>query len=156
MLSVKAQFEIANEPPDEGRLHLFPFFLKGMCLDPGVRASNPFWHTTFAKVVAMKLALWVLAVLAVGACAAQAQDPASRGRALVREFCSPCHAIGKSGNSPHKSAPPFRTLGRSFDLDQFPRRLERGISSGHPDMPEFKFSGDDARAVRDYLRTIQQ
>ena len=149
MLSVKAQFEIANEPPDEGRLHLFPFFLKGMCLDPGVRASNPFWHTTFAKVVAMKLALWVLAVLAVGACAAQAQDPASRGRALVREFCSPCHAIGKSGNSPHKSAPPFRTLGRSFDLDQFPQRLERGISSGHPDMPEFKFNSDDARAVRD-------
>ena len=51
---------------------------------------------------------------------------------------------------------PFRTLGRSFDLDQFPRLLERGISSGHPDMPEFKFSDDDARAVRAYLRTIQQ
>lgn len=99
---------------------------------------------------------WFFAVLAVGVCAAQAQDPANRGRALVREFCSACHAIGKSGNSPHKSAPPFRTLGRSFDLDQFPRRLERGISAGHPDMPEFKFKGDDARAVRDYLRTIQQ
>ena len=70
---------------------------------------------------------WVLAVLAVGVCAAHAQDPTSRGRALVREFCSPCHAIGKSGNSPHRSAPPFRTLGQSFDLDQFPRRLERGI-----------------------------
>jgi cytochrome c len=104
----------------------------------------------------MKLALWFLAVLAVGVCAAQAQDPASRGRALVREFCSSCHAIGKSGNSPHKSAPPFRTLGQSFDLDQFPRRLERGISATHPDMPEFKFNSDDARAVRDYLRTIQQ
>jgi mono/diheme cytochrome c family protein len=104
----------------------------------------------------MKLALWFLAVLAVGVCAAQAQDPAARGRILVREFCSACHAIGKSGNSRHKSAPPFRTLGRSFDLDQFPRQLERGISGGHPDMPEFKFSSDDARAVRDYLRTIQQ
>jgi mono/diheme cytochrome c family protein len=104
----------------------------------------------------MKYALWFPAVLAVGVCAAQAQDPASRGRALVREFCSPCHAIAKSGSSPHKSAPPFRTLGQSFDLDQFPWRLERGISSGHPDMPEFKFNSDDARAVRDYLRTIQQ
>jgi mono/diheme cytochrome c family protein len=99
---------------------------------------------------------WFLAVLAVGVCAAHAQDPVSRGRALVREFCSPCHAIGKSGNSPHKSAPPFRTLGQSFDLDQFPRRLERGIMAGHPDMPEFKFNSDNAHAVRDYLRTIQQ
>ena len=104
----------------------------------------------------MKLAVWFLAALAVGVCAAQAQDPAGRGRVLVREFCAKCHAIGKSGASPHKSAPPFRTLGRSFDLDQFPRRLERGISSDHPDMPEFKFNSDDARAVRDYLRMIQQ
>ena len=104
----------------------------------------------------MKLAPWFLALLATGVYAAQARDSAGRGRALVREFCSACHAIGKSGNSPHRSAPPFRTLGQSFDLDQFPRRLERGISVGHPDMPEFKFSSDDARAVRDYLRTIQQ
>ena len=78
---------------------------------------------------------------------ASAQDPERRGRAVVMEFCARCHAVGKTGNSPHASAPPFRTLGRSFDLDQFPRVLERGISSGHPDMPEFKLSADDALAV---------
>jgi mono/diheme cytochrome c family protein len=97
-----------------------------------------------------------LAVLTIGVSAAHAQDPVQRGRLLVRELCSACHAIGKSGRSRHKEAPPFRTLSRSFDLDQFPRQLERGILSGHPDMPEFKFSNDDALAVRDYLRTIQQ
>lgn len=85
-----------------------------------------------------------------------AQDPARRGRALLTEFCARCHSIGKTGRSPHVGAPPFRTLGRSFDLDQLPRRLERGISSGHPDMPEFKFGEDDARAVRTYLYTIQE
>jgi len=88
--------------------------------------------------------------------AAQAQDPIRHGRALLKEYCARCHAVGKIGKSRHQSAPPFRTLGRSFDLDQFPRRLERGISSDHPDMPEFKFSEDDARAVSAYLRTIQQ
>ena len=41
-----------------------------------------------------------------------------------------------------------------FDLDHFPRRLIRGLSSNHPDMPEFKFSPQDARDLRDYLRTI--
>jgi mono/diheme cytochrome c family protein len=103
----------------------------------------------------MALILSVLTLLVLGL-PAQAQDPARHGRALVEEFCSRCHAIGKTGDSLHIGAPPFRTLGRSFDLDQFPRLLERGISSGHPDMPEFKFSADDARAVRAYLRTIQE
>jgi cytochrome c len=96
-----------------------------------------------------------LAVMMLGA-TAQAQSPVSRGHALVKEFCAECHAIGKTGNSPHSDAPPLRITGRTFDLDQFPRVLIRGISSGHPDMPQVKFSPRDARDVRDYLRTIQQ
>ena len=87
---------------------------------------------------------------------AQAQDPAAHGQALVAEFCGGCHAVGVKGKSKHPDAPPFRTLGRTVDLDEFPRVLERGISGGHPDMPEFKFSHDDALAVRAYLRLIQQ
>lgn len=97
-----------------------------------------------------------LVALAAFVCDAVAQDPVGRGRRIVQEFCAPCHATGRTGSSPHASAPPFRTLARSFDLDQFPRLLERGISSNHPDMPEFKFGEDDARAVRAYLRTIQE
>ena len=92
----------------------------------------------------------------LGAGSAQAQDPVARGQALVAEFCSRCHAIGVKGKSRHSDAPPFRNLGRSVDLDEFPRTLERGISGGHSDMPEFKFSHDDALAVRAYLRMIQQ
>jgi cytochrome c len=101
--------------------------------------------------------VWFLALYLVSVFMAQAQsDPVRRGRDLVRQLCSGCHAIGKFGKSPHKAAPPFRILGRSFDLDQLPQRLERGISAGHPDMPEFKFSSDDANAVRDYLRTVRE
>jgi hypothetical protein len=47
-------------------------------------------------------------------------------------------------------------LGRTVDLDEFPRALERGITSNHPDMPAIKFSQEQARAVRAYLRAIQQ
>jgi cytochrome c len=97
----------------------------------------------------------LLMLLLLGS-AAQAQDPAQRGRALLTEFCSRCHAVWKSDKSRNRLAPPFRTLGRSFDLDQLSRRLESGISSAHPDMPDYKFSEDDARAVSIYLRTIQQ
>ena len=98
----------------------------------------------------------LLVVLVVGGPAAWAQDPVSRGQALVAEFCGRCHAVGTRGKSRHPDAPPFRTLGRKIDLDEFPRALERGISSGHPDMPDFKFSTEDARAVRAYLRVIQE
>jgi mono/diheme cytochrome c family protein len=104
----------------------------------------------------MRFLSTTLLLFVVFAGTANAQNSERRGRAVVLEFCARCHAIGKTGKSPHASAPPFRTLGRSFDLDQFPRLLERGISSGHPDMPEFKLSADDALAVSAYLRTIQQ
>jgi mono/diheme cytochrome c family protein len=111
------------------------------------------------KILPMKLLPTVFSLIAglaaVGS-AAQAQDPVSHGQALVAEFCGGCHAVGVKGKSKHPEAPPFRTLGRTIDLDEFPRVLERGISGGHPDMPEFKFSHDDALAVRAYLRVIQQ
>ena len=97
----------------------------------------------------------LLAVLLPGP-PARAQDPIEHGRALLKEFCGSCHAIDKTGDSPVAQAPPFRSLGGSVDLDKFSLQLERGLLAGHPDMPEFKFSGDDARAASAYLRSIQQ
>ena len=108
------------------------------------------WPRKFLPRIAPLLALLFLGT------SAQAQDPAQRGRALLTEFCSRCHAIRSTDKSRNRLAPPFRTLGRSFDMDQFAQDLRRGILSGHPDMPEYKFSEDDARAVTAYLRSIQQ
>jgi mono/diheme cytochrome c family protein len=88
--------------------------------------------------------------------AAWAQDPALRGRALLDEHCSRCHAIDKAGDSPREGAPAFRTLSRSFNMDEFAGKLQGGLMSGHPDMPEFRFNEDDARAVAAYLRSIQE
>ena len=103
----------------------------------------------------MPLIASLLALLILSS-AAPAQDPARRGRALLQEFCASCHAIGKTGSSRFREAPPLRTLGRSFDMDHFAQDLRRGILSGHPGMPDFKFNDDDARAAAAYLRTIQQ
>jgi cytochrome c len=105
------------------------------------------------KTLPLTVCLLAFAALAAPA---RAQDPVVKGHALAKEFCAECHAIGKTGKSPHVGAPPFRRLGSIVDLDHFPGRLIRGISSNHPDMPEFKFSPQDAVALRDYLRTIQE
>ena len=87
---------------------------------------------------------------------ASAQSPADVGRALLRDNCARCHAIEKTGASPHPDAPAFRTLANNDDLDNLERSLRRGLQPGHPDMPAFKLSAEEAHAIAAYLRTIQQ
>jgi mono/diheme cytochrome c family protein len=78
-----------------------------------------------------------------------------QGRALAERMCSPCHAIGKSGQSPHTGAPAFRALDRRLDLDTFMERLREGLMVDHPDMPTFRFTREDAHSFVLYLRSIQ-
>lgn len=79
-----------------------------------------------------------------------------QARVLLKEFCGRCHAIGKTGQSPHPYAPPFRDFGENKLYDEdFSQRLQDGLSTIHPDMPTFRFSRHDAGAVIDYLRAIQ-
>ena len=85
---------------------------------------------------------------------AQPQDPLRHGRALLQEFCGDCHAVGRTDIK--RNAPPFRTLGREIDLDRFESKLERGISSTHPAMPQVKFTPADAHDAAAYLRSIQK
>jgi len=86
---------------------------------------------------------------------AAAQDDVERGRTLVTKLCGACHAVGRTGASPHAGAPTFRSLDDHTDLDEFMDRLRAGLQSTHPDMPSFRFPRDDARAVVAYLRSIQ-
>jgi mono/diheme cytochrome c family protein len=78
-----------------------------------------------------------------------------QGRALAERMCSECHAVGRRGKSPHGGAPAFRALDRRVELDTFTDRLREGLMSDHPDMPTFRFTREDARALVAYLRSIQ-
>lgn len=80
-----------------------------------------------------------------------------QGVALVQELCAMCHAIGRTGSSPHAAAPPFRRLGSSYDLDKLQETFERGTNlPSHPDMPLFKMDRRTARSVINYIRSIQE
>ena len=96
-----------------------------------------------------------LLVCAAGA-TGHAEDGQQRGKALLEEMCSRCHAVGRTGKSPHQYAPPFRSFGddKLYDND-FAQRLQDGLSTIHPDMPTFHFSREDADAAVNYLRSIQ-
>jgi cytochrome c len=96
------------------------------------------------------------AVLLVTTSIAGAQDAAERGRQLAEKMCAHCHAIGTWERSPLAGAPPFRQLEPRVDFDELQQRLQDGVVSGHPAMPMFIFSADEARALIVYLRTIRR
>lgn len=79
-----------------------------------------------------------------------------RGRTLVRDYCSRCHAIGSSGESTFRGAPTFRELWRRYPVDVLEEALAEGFTSGHPAMPEFIFGPRDAEAIVTYLLSIQR
>src|SRR5262245_14568653 len=87
-----------------------------------------------------------------------AQDDAElkqQGQALLATNCARCHAIAPTGESPHREAPPFRTLGQKYPVDWLAEALGEGLSTGHPDMPEFVFEPQEINAILTYLKSIQ-
>ena len=79
----------------------------------------------------------------------------AEGKALAETHCSTCHAIGTSGDSALKDAPPFRTLGKKYDLDNLQEALAEGIAVGHPEMPQFEFLPEQGDALIAYLKSLQ-
>ena len=100
-------------------------------------------------------AAWLL----MTGCLAMAQDRAAverRGENLLATNCSRCHAIGRTGASSKHQAPPFRTLGQAYPIENLAEALAEGFSTGHPDMPEFVFEIRDVAAIIAYLQSIQE
>lgn len=97
----------------------------------------------------------VALMLMVASPAAMAETLQQRGEVLARGMCSPCHAIGKTGNSKHPAAPRFRSLDDQTNLAKLSVRLQGGLLTGHEAMPLFRFSRDDADAMVAFIRSIQ-
>src|SRR6186997_2477340 len=59
----------------------------------------------------------VVVVAAVWASTAWGQEAdLKRGETLVTRYCGGCHAVGRTGDSPHLQAPAFRTLGTRYPI----------------------------------------
>ena len=105
--------------------------------------------------VAAIFAAALLAAFAATPAGAAEKDLTDKGKVLVEQNCSRCHAIGKEGDRTHPEAPPFRTLSSRYPIEDLAESLAEGIVSGHPDMPIFVFSPTDVEAIIDYLKSIQ-
>ena len=98
----------------------------------------------------------VLVLTSAGAAPAQERVLEGRGERLLTSNCARCHAVGRTGRSTHPQAPPFRTLGQRYPIEVLAEALAEGLSSGHPDMPEFRFEIDNLDAILAYLESIQE
>ncbi len=79
----------------------------------------------------------------------------SRGYELLQANCSRCHAIGRTGQSTHPQAPPFREVMKIYPASSLAEALAEGLVTGHPDMPEFVFPEQDVAAIVSYLQTLE-
>ncbi|BCM20890.1 c-type cytochrome [Mesorhizobium sp. J8] len=76
------------------------------------------------------------------------------GKRLVEANCARCHAVSRTGASIHPDAPPFRTLRLRYPIEDLQEALAEGISTGHPDMPEFVATPDQAEAIIGYIKSL--
>ncbi len=114
-----------------------------------------------AAVPARRLARWParwLAALSLGVLAgAAAAEPGDveRGRELAETLCARCHAVGRTGESPHAEAPALRTISERYPVFYLEEALAEGIVVGHDAMPEIALPVEDVASLVDYLETIQ-
>lgn len=83
-----------------------------------------------------------------------ADTTVDKGRHALDSRCARCHAIGPDGNSAHPQAPPFRDIVKRYPPEDLEESLAEGITSGHPDMPEFVLAPDEIADVMAYLHTL--
>jgi mono/diheme cytochrome c family protein len=77
------------------------------------------------------------------------------GREMAQTYCAGCHAIGKTGQSSHTGAPPFRTLSQRYPIDSLAEAFAEGIQVGHRDMPEWRFEPPQIDNLLAYLKSVQ-
>jgi mono/diheme cytochrome c family protein len=102
-----------------------------------------------------------LPLLLIGALAlaspALAKGDRARGLKIAQRNCAPCHALGRTGDSPNPKSPPFRTLAQRYPLNELEESMGEGIMVGHegPEMPIFEFRPDQIEDFIAYLGSIQ-
>lgn len=107
-------------------------------------------QTTTARIAALLLfSVAALPSTAIGADLAQ-------GQMITELYCARCHATGPTGESTHKSAPPFRFLSQKCPIENLAEAFAEGIVTGHPEMPEFRFLPNEIDSVLAYLQSLQK
>ncbi|WP_035655328.1 cytochrome c [Bradyrhizobium sp. STM 3809] len=97
----------------------------------------------------------LLVTLSLSVPSLAASTPEQRGRAYAKTHCARCHAIGRTGESAFKPAPPFRTLHLRYPIETLGEALAEGIVTGHPAMPQFELTPPEINDLLSYLKSLE-
>ena len=81
-------------------------------------------------------------------------SPVQSGRAIAEANCARCHNIERAGISPFTPAPPFRIIARMYIASDIEEALVEGIAVGHPAMPVFHMTGEEAAALAAFIDSL--
>lgn len=82
-------------------------------------------------------------------------DPVvATGHDLAAQTCAACHAIGPTGASPNRRAPPFRTLAGRYVPLTLHHRLTEIAETGHYDMAPVPVHSDEVEALAAYINSL--
>jgi cytochrome c len=84
---------------------------------------------------------------------AYAQDVRA-GRAIARQHCAECHAIGTSGRSRRPAATPFRLIPQRYPVEALEEAFGEGITGSHKGMPDFQFDPREIDDLLGYIRSL--
>ncbi len=87
----------------------------------------------------------------------QAQESrVERGRTYAQAHCASCHAIGRTGESPLRTAPPFRQLHLHYPVQDLAESLAEGIVTAHPAMPSARLDVAQIGDLIAYLVSLER
>lgn len=110
---------------------------------------------------AAALLLLCLAAAPAAAMPADAQRPENRasakiGEGVAKQYCSGCHAIGRTGRSPNPRAPRFPLIAERYPDGNPAPVLIDGTVVRHPGMPEFRLLEHETDGLVAYIRRISR
>jgi mono/diheme cytochrome c family protein len=104
----------------------------------------------------MRLIPFLVSALLITVPAAAEETTLAHGLRLVQANCTRCHAIGETGESPHKYAPPFREVAKRYYYDELLDGFMEGLAVRHKDMPEWDMTEEQASAVVTYIMSLKK
>jgi mono/diheme cytochrome c family protein len=99
----------------------------------------------------------IAGLLLISSAASAAADTGAlrkRGKAILEQHCSRCHAIGPVGASPLAGTPPMRDVYARFLPRELQAELSEGMVSRHRAMPQIDFRDEDVDAILAYLYAL--
>jgi mono/diheme cytochrome c family protein len=101
------------------------------------------------------MAFWLsFLVFGANAIATRSSESEVDGKMLLQKYCSRCHSIDASDQSPLPLAPPLREIYLRYPIEQLEYGFAEGMGSKHREMPQIQFSSEQVSAILNYLGSI--